>query len=140
MNNSPVNDDLTKGWPDEPGNAEIEAFARGLQADLPQLPEPALRRIETLRIQHETQQRAEPYRRAGLSPEALAASVLIGVPLLLTKIFRSDSKKLAPPVGARVECARRLSGARSCRPRASTAGPAADRSRFVPGALFQLIV
>jgi hypothetical protein len=46
MNNPPPTDILTEGWPDDPGKADVEAFARDLQANLPQMSEQALQRVK----------------------------------------------------------------------------------------------
>lgn len=40
-------DELTEGWPDEPGDEELAAFAGELRGAMSELPEAAMKRIES---------------------------------------------------------------------------------------------
>ena len=77
---------LTEGWPGEPGNSELSAFAASFRADRPELSAPALDRIgRRLRRELERRERRHARKRTivlrlrRFAPLATAAAVAIGV-------------------------------------------------------------
>lgn len=82
MNAEP--DDLTEGWPDEPGNERLARFADGLRASLPMLPEAALGRVKE-RVRREIavrrRRRIVMLAGAGLAAALLLGAVWLGWPL-----------------------------------------------------------
>ena len=79
MNDPNKPGDLTEGWPDEPGKAEIEAFARDLQVRLPELPPVAMQRVGGQMHDELAVQRWRKRRLRVVASTVLAASLLIGV-------------------------------------------------------------
>jgi hypothetical protein len=83
MNENPAPDDLTENWPDEPDKAGVEGFARELQGSIPQLGDDGMQRIES-RLQQEMGRRRRVKRKRNLvAAGALAASLLVGLAIVL---------------------------------------------------------
>jgi hypothetical protein len=81
---------LTEGWPGEPGDSELSAFAATFRADRPELSAPALDRIggqlrrELARLERrDALRRSMALRFRRLAPLAAAAAVLVGVGMWL---------------------------------------------------------
>lgn len=92
-------DDLTEGWPDEPGNAELARFAQELRSSRPALPEESLAWVGQT-IQEELAARPRRPRRSLAYAGLAAGLLLVGLGYLL--FFRP-----APPPGPVVEPPRR---------------------------------
>jgi hypothetical protein len=97
-------DDLTAGWPDEPGKEDTEAFARALAANVPQLPDDALTRVEE-RMREEMRLQRRRWRRRLAAGGAVAAAVVAGVLWLMPdpqpvrmRIHRGDEGRQARAV------------------------------------------
>lgn len=71
--------DLTDGWPDEPGKSEVEAFARNLLGHLPELPPEAMQRIGGQMHDEMALERWRKRRLRAVAAITVAASVLIGI-------------------------------------------------------------
>ena len=66
--------DLTDGWPDDPGNADLARFGADLRASLPALPDEALARVEQKLAR---ERKAIRRRRAVLVGVGIAAALLL---------------------------------------------------------------
>lgn len=77
MNDANEKDNLTEGWPEENGNAELADFAQQVKANLPELPAEAMQRIHG-RMRLQTSIRPVYFWRV-LAGMAAAAAIGIGV-------------------------------------------------------------
>jgi hypothetical protein len=91
MSDPQLPDDFTSNWPDEPDKADVEAFAQGLAAGLPQLPVESLERVRARMHEELRRQRRQRWRMRIAVSGTLAASVIVGM-----LAFRSANRYATP--------------------------------------------
>jgi hypothetical protein len=92
------NPNLTEDWPNEPDKHEVEAFARHLAASIPQLPAPALDRVQARMEEAIVREHSQRRQRKWALASAVAASLLIGVTYFIASLFPSVGKAPRPEI------------------------------------------